>query len=155
MHASPWQQPFGQELVVQVHFCDEQAWLVPQLLHALPPPPHAELAVPGWHLPVASQHPFAQFDGLQVCGMSWQLPLVQDCVAVHCAHFAPPLPHAVWPVPVWQTPAVSQQPVQVEALHWTAWQLPLWHCSEVLHWAHCPPPLPQSAGLVPGMQTPL
>jgi hypothetical protein len=59
---------------------------VPQVLHAPPPLPQALLEFPDWHLPAVSQQPFAQFEGPQVCGMFWQLPLVQVCVEEHCRH---------------------------------------------------------------------
>jgi hypothetical protein len=55
-HVLPLQQP-------EVHV-SKQAWhvwlthaLVPHEMHALPPPPHWVLFVPGWHTPFASQHP--------------------------------------------------------------------------------------------------
>jgi hypothetical protein len=123
-HWSPWQQPSGQEAVVQVHFCEEQAWLVPQLLHAPPPVPQRVLLVPGWHLPVLSQQPVAQLVGPQLVGTASQVfEALQNCCAVHCTQALPPVPQELCPLPGWQAPAASQQPVtQVVASHWTATQ---------------------------------
>jgi hypothetical protein len=81
--------------------------------------------------------------------------LVHTCRELHWVQAAPPLPHAVCPVPGWHAPVVSQQPVQVVGEQATATQAWLWHCSVVLHWTQVAPAFPQSAALVPGMHVPL
>ena len=73
---------------------------MPQLLQAPPPVPQAAAVVPGWHLPVPSQHPLAQLVGPQVVGADSQvLAALQTCCAVHWTQLAPPLPQALCPVP--------------------------------------------------------
>ena len=51
------QQPVGQVVALQTHMPLAHAWPAAQLPHAAPPVPQAFCAVPGWHIPPASQQP--------------------------------------------------------------------------------------------------
>lgn len=130
----PEQQPFGQLSGLQVHVPATHSWFAAhawphapqfpcsldvstqaaaqqvsafggQLRHALPPLPHAVLAVPGWQVS-PSQHPSAQ-----LAAVHRHAPSTQAVPAGQAAHAAPWTPHCAGFVPARQV-APSQQPLQ-------------------------------------------
>ncbi len=74
--------------------------------------------------------------------------LTQVWPAPHAEHEAPALPQAESPVPGWQVPVPSRQPVQPPA-HDPALQL--WPAEQV---AHTAPPVPHAEFEVPSWQVP-
>jgi hypothetical protein len=156
-HTAPWQQPAGQELMLQTLVT--HAWLVHdsvvlQTLQRAPPEPQAAIAVPGWQAPLTSQQPMGQVAALQLPARhAWP---VHTCPGWQATHEAPPVPHAVTRLPGWQTPEASQQPVpQVAALHGALTQVRLeqtWVVPQATQVA--PPPPPQAPLVVPAWHWP-
>ena len=116
MQTSPWQQPLGQVVLLQVatHEVPLHVWLVPQLVHVAPPVPQAALMVPAWQT-LPWQQPPGQVVTLQleverhcVPLQLWPLPQVM--------HTPPPVPHALVAVPGWHTFSAQQPVGQVVAL---------------------------------------
>jgi hypothetical protein len=81
--------------------------------------PHAQLSVPDAHVPLASQQPLGQLDGLhsEVGPHRWFDALQEAPNGAQSTHWKPPMPQAPTSSPVRQVPASSQQPPQVEGLH--------------------------------------
>jgi hypothetical protein len=98
MHWSPWQHPVGQEAALQVHSPASHARPVPHSVHAPPVIPHSSAVLPFTHSPCSLQQP-TQFEGPQFCVWVSHVALTHAWSAVHVAHAAPALPHAVWLVP--------------------------------------------------------
>lgn len=143
---------------MQVHFCDEHAWVVEHAAHTAPPLPQAVFVVPGWQVPPESQQPLGQLAALQVCGRSLHTLLWQACatgVEAQTAQAPPPVPQAVCVLPGWQFPLLSQQPVgHVDGLHVMLTHVWLWHCCPVPQVAQAAPPLPQAPAFVPATHAP-
>jgi len=69
--------------------------------HAAPPSPHAVWLLPGWQLPLASQHP------VQVVALhstSTHVPSGHCSPFAHCTQVTPPDPHAPALVPGMHAP---------------------------------------------------
>jgi hypothetical protein len=124
MQLSPWQQPLGQEALVHTQSPLTHSRPVLQATQAPPTLPHCALVLPAAQLPWVSQQP-VQFDGPQFCAWVSQAPFRHACSEVHCLQLPPPVPHAVWLLPGWQSSSASQQPLQVLDEQATVTQLPL------------------------------
>ena len=123
--------------------------LAPHATQDSPSVPHAELAVPDWQAPVASQQPFGQLAPLQAtqtCSAS------QSSVeAVQLTQAAPPVPQIALVVPCWQLPLPSQQPS--EQLFASHVQAPAAHSCPARHETQAAPFAPHSACVFPARQT--
>ena len=117
------QQPLGQ-LPMQVaawHSCATQTPPEGHPTHAVPPLPQAFTDEPVWQVPVASQQP-EQFVGPHGGGGAPHVPPLQTSPLGQVTQRFPDLPHSAVLVPESQFPLVSQQPLQVDALHVGFWQ---------------------------------
>ena len=149
-HTSPWQQPPGQVVALQVepHEVPLHAWPVLQTAQVAPPVPHAAIIVPAWHT-LPWQQPPGQLFALQAetHEVPLQLPVPQ------AAHVLPPRPHAAVLLPGWQTLPWQQPLGQVESsqmkVHW-----PLTHESAPEHALQVLPPVPHAPFDVPAWHTP-
>lgn len=141
-HTSPWQQPEGQVVLLQVatHELPLQAWLLLQVEHVAPPEPHAPCIVPAWHT-LPWQQPVGQVVELQA---ATHVPPLHIWLLLQEEHVLPPEPHAPSEVPAWHTLPWQQPLGQVVTLqvetetHWPALQLSL-----EVQVSHSPPPVPQ------------
>jgi len=92
--------------------CWNPSW--EQFEHATPAVPQTAIWLPGWQVPVPSQHPLAQLAALQLLGGAMVHVCVvaaQELPAAHAAHMVALAPQAAAEVPGWHAPLVSQQPV--------------------------------------------
>jgi hypothetical protein len=97
--------------VLAVHEPAEQLGVVPEhVLHAVPPVPQADAASAVWQVPVESQQPVAQLEGLQLLAVQFP-PLQNGVPPVQLLHAAPPEPQLLMDSAVWQVPVESQHPV--------------------------------------------
>ncbi len=109
--------------------------------------------MPGWQVPVESQHPVGHVVALQLGAT--QAPPVQASPDGQTVHALPPVPHAIVLVPVSQKPSESQQPLgQLEALHVVPMHAPPVQVSPVGHGRQALPPVPHAVLLVPDSQFP-
>jgi hypothetical protein len=142
VHVAPWHTPATHESP------DAHA------SQAAPPVPHAFRVVPVWHTPEPLQQPVGQVEALHAATL--QLPAVQLSPDGHAVQVAPPVPHAAFVLPGWQTPVMSQQPVgHVMALQVDPLQAPPTQVSVDGQVAHVAPPVPQNAVVVPASQIPV
>jgi len=88
MASAPVSENVTSQTIVQTQVEFWHCRPVPQLTHAFPPSPHAELAVPGWQAPVPSQQPLGQEAALHT-----HAPSSHSCPAAHATHAAPAGPH--------------------------------------------------------------
>jgi hypothetical protein len=174
--------PTGVVLQVPLQLTVWQAGAAVQAAQFPPPVPHALVLVPALHCPDCQQPvqqvPPPQVPPLQAvpcgAGLCWQAPLWQASVVQGCASSqlwqpAPPLPHVLVAVPLWQA-FPSQQPVQqaplrhcppVQAvpsgfwppLHLPAAQLPVAHSPPCPQLEQAAPPVPQAVVSSPGLQS--
>jgi hypothetical protein len=124
---------------------------------AVPPVPHAEAASAVWHVPVESQQPVAQLEGLQLFAVQFP-PLQKGVPPVQLLHAAPPEPQLLMDSAVWQVPVESQHPVgqlvAVQPPEFAAQICCAEHvCDEPQSW-HVTPPLPQALDDVPATHVP-
>lgn len=85
--------------------------------HALPPAPHVALSCAA-----ARTQVFPWQQPAHVAALHTQTPAEHAWPVAQLAHVPPAAPHAVTPVPVWQVPLASQQPVgQVAGPHRSQW----------------------------------
>jgi hypothetical protein len=99
-----WHCPFWQEVSAPGQFT-----------HAAPPVPQVFSVFPGWHCPLALQHPLAQVAGEQV-GCPWHWPLAEQ----------------VWPE--LQLPQPFSLLPQPSGPHWRPLQFGAQHRPAALHW---------------------
>ena len=110
------QQPVGQVMASQVAVPQPPSWQLSDahVAQLAPPPPQLLGEVPGWQVPLESQHPLRQvalLHGGAAHVFCRQLPAPQ------LSHEMPPVPHARSVLPLRHTP-LWQQPVgQVVASH--------------------------------------
>jgi hypothetical protein len=115
--------------------------------------PQAFNVVPVWHLPEVSQQPVGQVVALHA--LTLQIPDMQLSPDGHTMHEPPPVPHAAFVTPGWQTPAPSQHPLgQVIGLQAGPVHTPPVQLSLGGHVAHAAPPDPQNPVVVPGSHSP-
>jgi hypothetical protein len=123
---------------------------------AVPPVPHADAVSVVWHVPVESQQPVAQLEGLQLLAVQFP-PLQKGVPPVQLLHAAPPEPQLLMDSAVWQVPVESQHPVgQLAAVQppEAAQICCAEHvCDEPQSW-HVTPPLPQALDDVPATHVP-
>jgi len=110
----------------------------------LPAAPHAPLAVPGWHAPLAAQQPSGQVLGSQ----GPHTPPVHATLPPQLTHDAPPDPHAEPAFPASQAVPSQQPSGQDVALqpdwHWFfTHSCPETHVGQVID-VHVSPPTPSS-----------
>jgi len=117
---------------------------VVQLEHATPLAPHAVSMKPASQTPVASQQP-VQLAALQTVELLHAFA-VQVAPLGQTVQAAPPPPQTLVVVPAWQTPLMSQQPLQLPGPQAAAsgpWQKPNWQVLFAGQVVHAMPPKPQ------------
>jgi hypothetical protein len=92
-----------------------QAWPDGQAAQAPPPEPHALSEVPGAHEPPSQQPAQVALPHGACCS---HFPDLQSDPEVHALHAPPPVPQLSSLVPTTHLPVLSQQPLQLAALHW-------------------------------------
>jgi hypothetical protein len=137
-----WQKPDGHDARRPLH-----------VTQTLPPVPQSEIVLPDWQTSCASQHPSGHVWKLQVA--PWHTPPTHASAGPHAAQDSPPVPQSFSVIPVWQTSAVSQQPVgHVVGLHVEAWHEPVLQVSPGEHAVHAFPSVPHALVIVPDSQKP-
>lgn len=127
-HTSPAQQPLGH--VCGLHFggggmhwpFEHTSPSVVQSVHCIPFTPHALSPLPTAQT-FPAQQPLAQFCGLHCGGGPQKPPLHARPLAAQSMHCAPPVPHAVSPVPPMQTPPLQQPFGHVAGPHCVFWHV--------------------------------